>query len=59
LKLLAKVYRKTDEHEKAVELKQRIHHLEEELRHRGELPPDPEAFSPAARPEEPPAPPAA
>lgn len=53
LKVLVKLYRKIDAHEKAVELKQRIHHIEEQMRHRGELPPDPESYA-TAPPVEPP-----
>lgn len=40
LKVLAKLYRKTDEHQLAIDLKQKIHLIEQELRLKGELPPD-------------------
>lgn len=50
LHVLAKVHRKANEHELAVAVKQRIHALEQELRMRGELPPDPEAYAPVPPP---------
>ncbi len=46
LHILAKIHRKADEHEQAVAVKQRIHALEQDLRLRGELPPDPEELAP-------------
>ena len=47
LQLQARLYRKTDDHEKAVAVKQRIHLIEEDLRLRGELPAKEEDLPPA------------